>query len=137
MKRHPDVNPKKLMIDLYLDASYLGHLFRPDIVIKNRVINNIINNIRNNDNQILQLLPETTIRFGWVKGVANPSDLTSKLFLTPSNSSFYRRGPINNLKSDSYSHVLLQVNKEGQQYSPPPNELGVVSNKQCTICNLP
>ena len=33
--------------------------------------------------------------------------------------------------------MFLKVHKIGEQYSPPPNELGVVSNKQCTICKLP
>ena len=99
----------------------------------------MISNIRNNNNQILQLLPETTIRFGWANGAANPSDLTSKLFLTPTkilNSAFHRHGPIEYLKSDSYGHVFIQVIRECEQYSPPPNELGVVSNEQCTICKL-
>ena len=45
--RHPDVNPNKLKVDLFLDASCLGHLLRRGISIKNRVINNVINNIRN------------------------------------------------------------------------------------------
>ena len=68
IKRHPDVNPAKLNIDLVLDASCLGHLLRPNISIKNRVINNIVNNIRNNNLTILKLLPDTAIRYGWGRG---------------------------------------------------------------------
>ena len=116
---HLDVNPKKLMVDLYLDASCLGHLLSPDISIKNCAINNIINNIRNSNNQILQLLPETTIRYGWAKGTVNPADFTSKLFLTPTsilNRGFYRHGPIDYMRSDSYSHIFFHVSKNGQQY---------------------
>ena len=45
LKRHPDVNPAKLKVDLFLDASFLGHLLRPSISIKNHVINNVVNNI--------------------------------------------------------------------------------------------
>ena len=66
--------------------------------------------------------------------------MTTKLFLTPTkilNSSFDRNGPIDYLTSYSYGHVFLKVNKEGEQYSPLPNESGVVSNEQCTICKIP
>ena len=84
VKRHPDVNPAKLKVDLFLDASCLGHLLRPSIAIKNHVIHNVVNNIRNNNSIILRLLPETIIRYGLAKGDSNPADLTSKLFLTPS-----------------------------------------------------
>ena len=91
VKRHPDVNPVKFKVDLFLDASGLGHLLRPSIAIKNRIINNDVNNIRNNNSIILRLLTDTTIRYRWARGDSNPADLTSKLFLTPSkimNSSF-------------------------------------------------
>ena len=97
LKRHPDVNPDKLNVDLFLDASCLGHLLGQSISIKNRVINNVINNIRNNNTTILRLLPNTIIRYGWTRGDSNPADFTSKLSLTPSaiiNSSFYRNGPV-------------------------------------------
>ena len=89
--RHPDIDPEVIMIDIFMDASCLGHLLRPDISIKNRVINNVIVNIRNHNTSILKILPKTTIRFGWARGEKNPSDSTSKMFLTPSeiiNSSF-------------------------------------------------
>ena len=131
IKRHPDVNPSKLNIDLVLDASCLGHLLRPNISIKNRVINNSVNNIVNNNLTILKLLPDAAIRYGWGRGEKNPADLTSKLFLTPSkiiNSTFYRQGPIDYLKQDPYGHVFLTVTKDGEQYNPPQAELGVVSN---------
>ena len=55
VKKHPDVNPAKLKLDLFLEASCLGHLLRPSIAIKNRVINNVVNNIRNNNSIILRL----------------------------------------------------------------------------------
>ena len=74
--RHPDVEPDLIMIDIFMDASCLGHLLRPDISIKNRVINNIIVNIRNHNTGIMKILPETTIRFGWARGAKNSSDLT-------------------------------------------------------------
>ena len=66
LKRHPDVNPARLRVDLFLDASCLGHLLRPSISITNHVINNVVNNIRNNNNNgmILRLLPGTIIRYG-------------------------------------------------------------------------
>ena len=97
MKRHPDVNLAKLKVDLFLDASCLGHLLRPSILIKNRVINNVVNNICNNNGIILRLLPDTIIMYEWPRGDSNLADLASKLFLTPSaiiNSSFYRNGPL-------------------------------------------
>ena len=62
--RHPDIDPDIIMIDIFMDASCLGHLLRPDISIKNRVINNVIVNIRNHNTSILKILPEATIRFG-------------------------------------------------------------------------
>ena len=83
VKRHPDKNPAKLKVDLFLDASCFGHLLRPSIAIKNHVFNNVVNNIRNNDSIIMRLLPETIIRYGWARGDSNPADLTSKIFLTP------------------------------------------------------
>ena len=43
------------MIDIFMDASCLGHLLRPNISIKNRTINNIIVNIRNHNNGILKI----------------------------------------------------------------------------------
>ena len=112
--RHPDIDPAIIMIDIFMDASCLGYLLRLDISIKNRVINNVIVNIRNNNTCILKLLPETTIRFGWARGGKNPADLTSKMFLTPSeiiNSSFYRSGPIEYLTQDPYGHVFLEVTR--------------------------
>ena len=86
VKIHLEVNP---------DASCLCHLLRPDISIKN---------------QSLQLLPETTLRFEWAKGTANPADFTSKLFLTPAsilNSGFYRHGLIDYMRSETYGHIFL------------------------------
>ena len=70
--RHPDVEPDLIMIDIFMDASCLGHLLRPDISIKNRVINNIIVNIRNHNTGIMKILPETTIRFGWAHAAKIP-----------------------------------------------------------------
>ena len=140
LKRHPDVNPDRLRVDLFLDASCLGHLLRPSISIKNRVINNVINNIRNKNTTILRLLPNTIIRYGWTRGDSNPADLTSKLFLTPSaiiNSSFYCNGPVYYLSDDPYGHVFLTVNRDGENYNPPPSELGVVSVDQCSVCKFP
>ena len=140
IKRHPDVNLSKLNVDLFFDASCLGHLLRPSISIKNRVINNVVNNICNNNHIILRLLPETAIRYGWAKGDINPADLTSKLFLTPSkiiNGSFYRNGPLDYLKEDPYGHVFLAVTKDGEQYNPPPAEIAVVSTDHCGICKVP
>ena len=32
--RHPDIEPDLVMIDIFMDASCLGHLLRPDISIK-------------------------------------------------------------------------------------------------------
>ena len=89
---------------------------------------------------ILRLLPETIIRYGWVRGDSNPADLTSKLFMTPSaiiNSSFYRNGPLDYLKEDPYGHVFLTVTRDGEEYNQPPTELGVVSIDQCLVCKLP
>ena len=120
---HPDIDPDIIMIDIFMDASCLGHLLRPDISIKNRVINNVIVNIRNQNTSILKLLPEATIRFGWASGDRNPADLTIKMFLTPSeiiNSSFYRSGPIEYLTQEPYDHVFLEVTKSGEKYFPPP-----------------
>ena len=71
---------------------------------------------------ILRLLPETIIRYGWVRGDSNPADLTSKLFMTPSaiiNSSFYRNGPLDYLKEDPYGHVFLTVTRDGEEYNQP------------------
>ena len=127
-------------MDLFLDASCLGHLLRPSISIKNRVINNVVNNIRNNNGMILRLLPGTIIRYRWARGDSNPADLTSKLFLTPSaiiNSSFYRNGPLDYLKEDPYCHVFHTVTRDGEEYKPPPTELGVVSVDQCSLCKFP
>ena len=73
--RHPDIDPAVIMIDIFMDASCLGHLLRPDISIKNRVINNVIVNIRNHNACILKFLPETTIRFGWARGKKKSSRL--------------------------------------------------------------
>ena len=53
------------------------------------------------------------------------------------NSGFYRNGPIDYMRSDSYVHIFLQVSKNGEQYSPPPNELLVVFNEYCTVCKIP
>ena len=88
----------------------------------------------------MKLLQETAIRYGWGRGETNPADLTSKLFLTPPkiiNSSFYRQGPIDYLKQDPYGHVFLTVTKDGEQYNPPPAELGVVSIDHCAVCKVP
>ena len=73
IKCHPDIDPDVIMIDIFMDASFLGHLLRLDISIKN---NNVIVNIRNHNTSILKILPETTIRFGWARGEKNPADLT-------------------------------------------------------------
>ena len=113
---------------------------RPNIAIKNRVINNVVNNIRNNNSTILRLPPETNIRYGWARGNSNPSDLTSKLFLTPTkiiNGSFYRHGLIDYLREEPYGHVFLTVTRDEEEYNPPPSELGVVSTDQCSVSKFP
>ena len=125
MKRHPDVNPMKLKVDLFLHASCLGHLLRPNIEIKNHEINNVVNTIRSNNSHLLRLLPETTIKYEWARKISNQSDLTSKLFLTPTkieNSSFYHCGPIDYLR---------------EEYNPPQTELGIMSTDQCSVCKFP
>ena len=112
----------------------------PRYLHKNRVINNVIVNIRNHNTGILKILPETTIRFGWACGEKNPSDLTSKMFLTPSeiiNSAFYRCGPIDYLTKDPYDHVFLEVTKAGEKYHSPPSNSGVVSLNNCSMCLIP
>ena len=127
-------------IDLVVDLSCLGHLLCPNISIKNRVINNVVNNIRNNNFTILKLLPDAVIRYGWGRGEKNPVDLTSKMFFTPTkiiNNVFYRKGPIDYLRQDPYEHVFLTVTKDGEQYTSPPAELGVVSLNHCTVCQIP
>ena len=138
--RHRDIEPEIIKIDVYMDASCFGHLLRPDIAIKNRVINNIIVNIRNHNAGIIKILPATTIRFGWARATKNPSDLTSKMFLSPSeiiNSNFYRRGPIDYLTKDPYDHIFLEVTQQGEKYTPPPTESGVVNLSNCSICSIP
>ena len=81
--QHPDIDKTKLNIDVVVDASCLGHLLRPNIAIKNRVISNVINGIRADNLTILKLLPDAIIRYGWGRGQKNPGDLLSKMFLTP------------------------------------------------------
>ena len=44
---HPDIDPAIIMIDIFMDASCLGHLLRLDISIKNRVTNIVIVNTFN------------------------------------------------------------------------------------------
>ena len=97
-------------------------------------------NIRNHNTSILKLLPEATFRFGWARGEKNPADLTSKMFLTPSeiiNSSFYRSDPIEYLTQEPYDHVFLEVTKSGEKYYPPPSRSGVVSLHNCSVCLIP
>ena len=73
-------------------------------------------------------------------GKKNPSDFTSKMFLTPSeiiNSAFYRCGPIDYLTQNPYDHVFLEVTKAGEKYHPPPGNSGVVSLNNCSVCLIP
>ena len=96
--------------------------------------------MKNHNTSILKILPETTIRFRWAGGKKIPSDLKSKMFLTPSqmiNSSFYRCGPIDYLTQDPYDHVFLEVTKVGEKYYPPPSNSGVVSLNNCSVCLIP
>ena len=62
------------------------------------------------------------------------------MFLTPTeiiNSSFYRHGPIDYLSMDPYDHIFLEVTQQGEIYSPPPSETGVVNLSNCSICSIP
>ena len=62
------------------------------------------------------------------------------MFLSPSeiiNSNFYRRGPIDYLTKDPYDHIFLEVTKQGEKYTPPPSESGVVNLSNCSICSIP
>ena len=96
--------------------------------------------MRNHNDSIMQLLPKTTIRFGWARSQNNPADLTSKMFLTPSeiiNSSFYRHVFIEYLSHEPYDHVFLKVTKSGEKYFPPPSSSGVVSLNNCSVCQIP
>ena len=62
LRRHPDVNPEKINLVLHLDASFLGHLLRPETNVKNQVINNIFNNVRNDNDLILSLLRKARLQ---------------------------------------------------------------------------
>ena len=38
---------------------------------------------------------------------------------------------------DPYDHIFLEVTQQGEKYSPPPSETGVVNLSNCSICSIP
>ena len=76
--------------------------------------------------EVLEMVPESTVKLAWVASNDNSADMVSKMFYNPfdqTNSNLFHYGPPCFRENNGVKHISLEMTKCTEKYYPLPDDI--------------